>query len=177
MLVCDVCVLGCDMNVCVCVCMFCSSIFVSPVKEREKYVCVFWCGGFSMQRFKLWALMQLEELSASWVRKIYDLMSMDGWEHSHATRTQTHMCTHVCTQHTHSEMSGILPSASLTVSMASMASMVAEGWARETERERGGSTERERRWQSPREKMKYKERRRRRRKEWRLKHASVLLCV
>lgn len=55
--------------------------------------------------------------------------------------THTHMCTHV---HTHSEMSVILPSASLTVSMASMASMVAEGWAKRKEKRRKrGHEERE----------------------------------
>ena len=49
---------------------------VSQEKERECvcYVCfnvvASACGGFR--------LMWLEELSASWVRKIYDLMSMGG---------------------------------------------------------------------------------------------------
>lgn len=53
-------------------------------------------------------------------------------------------------------MSGILPSASLTVSIASMASMVAEGWAKEekekedrkrekmTESQRGDEVQRKR---------------------------------
>ncbi len=72
----------------------------------------------------------------SWARKICDLMSMGGSEHNHAARTHTL---------THSEMSGILPSASLTVSMASMASMVAEGWAEREEEEEKGKTGRERR--------------------------------
>lgn len=86
--------------------------------------------------------MWLEELSGqveSWARKICDLMSMGGSERNHAAHTHTHTLTH-------SEMSGILPSASLTVSMASMASMVAEGWAeREEEEEEKGKTGRERR--------------------------------
>lgn len=75
-------------------------------------------------------------------------MSMGGWERSHAAHTSVRAHTHITHAPTHSEMSGILPSASLTVSIASMASMVAEGWSKEEKERRTG---RERRWQSPRE--------------------------
>ena len=51
--------------------------------------------------------------------------------HTHTyVRSHAHTLTRT---HTHCDMSGILPSSSLTVSMASMASMVAEGWAERRE--------------------------------------------
>lgn len=58
-----------------------------------------------------------------------------------------HTLTHT---HTYSEMSEILPSASLTVSMASMASMVAEEWAERRE-ERKEDRKREKMTESERE--------------------------
>lgn len=104
------------------------------------YVVASACGGF---KALLWALMWLEELSASWVKE-------NLWPYEHGWLRAQPCCTYTHAR-THSEMSGILPSASLTVSMASMASMVAEGWLeKEEEGEEDRKRERERRRQSPR---------------------------
>lgn len=136
------------------------------------YVVASACGGF---KALLWALMWLEELSASWVKE--NLWPYEhGWLRAQPCCTYTHARTH--TQWNEWDFTfSVLNCLDGFYGLNGSWRMVRERRrrrGRQEEREREKTTESER----ERETMKYKDRRRRRRrKEWRLKHASVQMRV